>query len=76
MVNLALKWLTDDLIPFDSQDCGRRLIQVNDSLSFIEDKRRFIETIDYGRDPIITFVNGSFGPHSENPADAIISGGL
>ncbi len=70
-VKVVVKRLTDDLIAFDSQDFGRRLIQVNYSFSLVEDKRGFIETIDYRRDTIITIAKGPFGSHSEHPVGAL-----
>jgi hypothetical protein len=69
-VKVVAKSLTDDMIAFDIENFGGRLIQVNYSLRFIENKHRFIEAIDYCRDPIITIAKCPFCPHSQNSAGA------
>ena len=39
---------------------------MDDTVAVIEDKRRFIETVDYRRDTIITIAEGPFASHNED----------
>ena len=45
--NVVAESMADDSILIDVQDLGGAPVQVDDGLGLIEDKCRFVETVDY-----------------------------